>query len=116
MEKIKKIKTLCGFYLDNSTFCYILQPNRKQKQRQQQIMKKNDKNKIMRIGTGIYRGIFTEIAQELGVTPDAVRMGYKRNSPRYIGLILEKIRERKKIAAELQKETGEEIIPAEYMD
>lgn len=48
-----------------------------------------------------YRGIFSEIARELGVTPEAVNIGARRNrNARYIRLVLERVRERQAMIEE----------------
>ena len=79
-------------------------------------MNKKANNQILEIGKGLYRGIFVEIAKEQGVTPEAVRQGFKRTSPKYVRLVLEKIRSRKEIANSIKKEAGIEVIPADYLD
>ena len=57
-----------------------------------------------KLGRGIYRGIYKEIAIEEGCTPENVSQAvWRRNNPRMIQLVLNKMAERKKIMTEFQK-------------
>ena len=77
---------------------------------------KSKKKEILKLGEGIYRGIFAEVAVDIGVSHAAVRQGYKRRQAKYIKLILAKMSERKKMAVELQNLTGDIIVPKDTIE
>ncbi len=65
-------------------------------------MNKYSNNK--KLNRNPYRGIFTEIAREQGVTPQAVRQSVMQNNVRMIEILMQKIRERESVVKKFEKE------------
>lgn len=60
-----------------------------------------------KIGRGIYRGIYTEIARELGCTPQNVmRQVWDHNNAEMLKRVTAKIRERQAILDEFNQATA----------
>ncbi len=58
---------------------------------------------------GLYRGIFSEVAREMGVDRATVKKGYDRRVPRFVQAVTRKISERNRIMRAHDKAVKEEI-------
>jgi len=57
--------------------------------------------------SGLYRGILSEVAREMGVARTTVKKGYDRGTPKFVEAVTRKIVERNRINREHKKALDE---------
>lgn len=53
--------------------------------------------------SGLYRGILSEVARDMGVARTTVKKGYDRRTPKFVEAVTRKIAERNRIRREHEK-------------